>query len=126
MKKLILGFALIAGAAFNGYSSGTANTAAAARAERLSHKMAKDLQLNNFQQRKIKSINEALVQELVTIEKQHQNNPSEMDKASRAVYSKRDQQMENILSTDQYTYYFRSREKLNKFDRSLATELTQN
>lgn len=90
------------------------------RSKNLSDKMIRELQLNNYQSRKIREINLKNAQRMMAFEAQHANNPSELEKCINGVCKERDQQLENLLSTAQYSQYYSFRKTLNSYDREYA------
>jgi len=90
------------------------------RSKNLSDKMIKDLQLNNYQSRKVREINLKNAQKMIDFEAKYANNPSELEKCINGVCKERDQQLENVLSTAQYSQYYGFRKSLNTYDREYA------
>jgi hypothetical protein len=93
------------------------------RAKNLSNKMIRELQLNNFQSRKVKEINLKNAQKMMEFEAKHANNPTELERCINGVCKQRDLELENVLSTAQYSQYFGTRKSLISFDREYALQL---
>jgi hypothetical protein len=91
------------------------------RVAALNSKMQQDLRLNNFQSAKLRAINAQVVAKMMEAEMQYANDPDQQDKACRGVCKQRDNSLADILSTDQYTKYYGSREAYYKLDRSSAS-----
>jgi hypothetical protein len=119
MKNLILIFACFFGLTFAANSQDIVglDSHAKQRADALSKKMAQDLQLNNFQQAKLQAINAEVLAKMVELEYKYKDDPIKQDEACRGVCVLRDQKLETVLSTDQYSEYFGSREDFYQYDR---------
>ncbi|MFB9862542.1 hypothetical protein EFA69_18515 [Rufibacter immobilis] len=98
-------------------------TTAEQRAKNLSDKMIRELQLNNYQSRKLREINLKNAKKMVEFEEMHANNPKELEKCINGVCKERDVELENLLSTAQYSQYYGSRKSFNTYDREYAVLL---
>ena len=96
---------------------------ASTRAKQLSNHMITELQLNNFQSRKIQEINMQVAEQLTAIEALHAGNQAELDRQSKSIYAERDRLLENVLSTVQYNDYFGHRNDYNKLDKEIASNV---
>ena len=94
-----------------------------ARAERLSTQMARDLRLNGYQAAKLRTINEDKVAKMAAIERKNAGNPKVIDEQCNGVCKERDQELRDVLSTDQYSAYYGARSTYYKYDRDYATQL---
>ena len=92
---------------------------ATARANHLTDKMIRELRLNNYQARKLRAINLDKVNRMMAIEAKG-GDPSQIDNDCKGVCKERDQELENILSTDQYSKYFSNRPDYYKLDKDYA------
>ncbi|MBA9077887.1 MULTISPECIES: hypothetical protein [Rufibacter] len=93
------------------------------RAQNLSDKMIRELQLNNYQSRKIRQINLEKARKMVEFEAKHANDKAELEKCINGVCKERDVELANLLSTAQYSQYYSSRKSFNSFDREYAVKL---
>ena len=92
---------------------------ATARANHLTDKMIRDLRLNNYQSRKLRAINLEKVNRMMAIEAKG-GDPSHVENECLGVCKERDQELEDILSTDQYSKYFSNRPDYFKADKDYA------
>ena len=92
---------------------------ATARANHLTDEMIRDLRLNNYQARKLRAINIEKVNRMMAIEAKG-GDPSTVDMECKGVCKERDSELENILSTDQYSKYFSHRNNYYRFDKDYA------
>ncbi|GAA4296332.1 hypothetical protein [Nibribacter koreensis] len=122
MRKFVFAFAIMF---LTGLATSFAQTTAEAekRAASLSDKMIKELQLNNFQARKLRALNLANAQKMVAFEQKFSNNPAELDKCIKGVCKERDTELESLLSTSQYSRYYSSRKALVAHDKQYALQL---
>jgi hypothetical protein len=93
-----------------------------ARADRLSNQMVRDLRLNNYQATKLRAINADKVAKMAAIERKNAGNPQLIDEQCNSVCKERDQELQAVLSTDQYSSYFGSRATYYKFDKDYADQ----
>lgn len=93
---------------------------ATSRANRLTDEMVRDLKLNNYQARKLRAINLDKVNRMIAIEAKG-GDPSSVDMECKGVCKERDSELENILSTDQYSRYFSNRNSYFRYDRDFVT-----
>lgn len=96
------------------------NPAVQARAERLSSQMVRSLRLNGYQAERLRAINADKVAKMDAIERQHASNPKLVDEQCQGVCRERDQELQAVLTTDQYTDYFDSRSTFYKYDKDYA------
>jgi hypothetical protein len=90
------------------------------RADYLSDQMITKLKLNNYQSAKIRQINLDKISKIMDIEEQFGNDPQVVDSQCKGVCDQRDAELEDLLSTDQYTKYFGARKYFNKLDKVYA------
>ncbi|MGI4862752.1 MAG: hypothetical protein ACRYFZ_02440 [Janthinobacterium lividum] len=91
-----------------------------ARAEHLSTQMVRDLHLNNYQATKLRAINADKVAKLDALERQYARNAAQLEQQSKTVDKERDQELQAVLTPDQYTDYFDSRKRYAQFDKNYA------
>ena len=92
---------------------------ATTRANYMTDKMIRDLRLNNYQGRKLRAINLDKVNRMMAIEAKG-GDPTQVDNDCKGVCKQRDQELESILSTDQYSKYFSNRSDYYKADKDYA------
>ena len=92
-----------------------------ARAERLSTRMSRHLRLNGYQATRVRAINEDKAAKMAVIEHQNAGNQKLIDEQCNDVCRERDQELQAVLSTEQYTSYYDARAAYNKYDREFAT-----
>lgn len=95
------------------------------RADQMTNAMIRDLQLNNYQAKKIREINLAKVREMMQLEAQYANEPELASEKCLGACNARDPELEEILSTEQYSKYFGWRNKYFNQDQSLAGKLSK-
>ncbi|WP_310391625.1 hypothetical protein [Hymenobacter sp.] len=93
-----------------------------ARADRLSNQMVRDLRLNNYQATKLRAINADKIAKMAAIERKNAGNPQLIDQECNGVCKERDQELQAVLSNDQYSSYFGSRANYYKFDKDFASQ----
>lgn len=122
MKKILIITGLLFGCAFAASAQDNLAAIAQARATNLSHTMIRELGLNNYQSRKISEINLDVAKKMLSIEEQYADNKAKMQELCNGVCAKRDQLLENILSTVQYNEYFGDRKNLVAMDQKFMAE----
>lgn len=93
-----------------------------ARADRLSNQMVRDLRLNNYQATKLRAINDDKVAKMAAIERKNAGNPTLIDEQCNGVCKERDQELQAVLSNEQYSSYFGSRANYYKYDKDFANQ----
>jgi hypothetical protein len=93
-----------------------------ARADRLSNQMVRDLRLNNYQATKLRAINADKIAKMAAIERRNAGNPRIIDEQCNGVCKERDQELQAVLSNDQYSSYFGSRANYYKYDKDFANQ----
>ena len=93
-----------------------------ARADRLSSQMVRDLRLNNYQATKLRAINDDKVAKMAAIERKNAGNPTLIDEQCNGVCKERDQELQAVLSNEQYSSYFGSRANYYKYDKDFANQ----
>ncbi|OGX81896.1 hypothetical protein BEN47_18890 [Hymenobacter lapidarius] len=93
-----------------------------ARADRLSNQMVRDLRLNNYQATKLRAINEEKIAKMAAIERKNAGNQKLIDEQCNGVCKERDQELQAVLSNDQYSSYFGSRSTYYKYDKDYAAQ----
>lgn len=121
MKRFV--FALVLALVTTAVSFAQHVETAQQRADNLSNKMIRELQLNNYQSRKLRALNLKNAQKMVEFETKYANDQSELEKCINGVCKERDRALENLLSTAQYSQYYSARKSLNTFDRQYALQL---
>ncbi|WP_205503293.1 hypothetical protein [Rufibacter psychrotolerans] len=121
MKRFVYTLALVLFASLASFAQNGGS--AEQRAKNLSDKMIRDLQLNNYQSRKLREINLKNAQKMVDFETKYANNPAELEKCITGVCKERDRELEALLSTAQYSQYYSARKALNSYDRDYALKL---
>ena len=117
MKKLLIITLTIIGTSTAAFSQDIIGVNPEIRADRLNEKMAKDLKLNNYQQAKLDEINTELMAKIIEAELKYMDDPKKQEEECRELCVVRDQKLQNVLSTDQYSNYFRAREQFFQYDR---------
>jgi len=92
------------------------NAGTSDRAEHLSDQMTRDLRLNGYQAARLRAINADKITKLEAAERQYAKSPEQLDKQSKAIGHERDQELQAVLSTDQYTDYFDARKRYAQAD----------
>ncbi len=100
--------------------AGTTPTPSVARAERLTAQMTRELRLNGFQTNRLRAINTDKAAKLDVAERQLAAQPARLDQQRQAIARERDQELQAVLSTDQYTDYFDARARYQQLDRDYA------
>lgn len=93
-----------------------------ARADRLSSHMVRELRLNGYQAAKLRAINADKVAKMAAIERKNAGNPKLIDEECTGVCKERDQELQAVLSNDQYSSYFGSRANYYKYDKDFASQ----
>ena len=96
------------------------NPAVSARAEHLSEQMARDLRLNGYQAARLRAINSDKISKLEAAERQYAQDPGQLDRHTKSLAHERDQELQTVLTTDQYTDYFDARKRYAQADRNYA------
>ncbi|MBD2715046.1 hypothetical protein KBK19_08370 [Microvirga sp. STR05] len=91
------------------------------RAKRLSDQMVRDLRLNGYQATRLRAINDDKVAKMAAIERKNAGNQKLIDEQCQGVCKERDQELQAVLSNDQYTDYYGSRSAFYKFDKDYAS-----
>ncbi|MBT9392855.1 hypothetical protein KLP40_06740 [Hymenobacter sp. NST-14] len=99
-------------------------TPAQKRAQELSYQMTRDLHLNGYQKTRLQAINEAKQAKIVAINQKNAGNPGLIKEQCDAVCRERDKELEDVLSTDQYSTYYGSRGTYNSFSMNYTTQAT--
>ncbi len=102
-------------------SSPRLNPTVEARAEHLSSTMVRDLHLNNYQATKLRAINADKTAKLDALERQYARNSAQLEQQSKAVSRERDQELQAVLTSDQYSDYFDARKRYAQVDRNYAS-----
>ncbi|QHL86106.1 hypothetical protein GU926_01040 [Nibribacter ruber] len=119
MRKFVFAFVIMLLTGVTSFAQGPAEQ----RAASLSDKMIKELQLNQFQSRKLRALNLENAKKMVAFEEKFASNPAELDKCIKGVCKDRDVQLESLLSTAQYSQYYSSRKALVAHDKQYALQL---
>lgn len=101
------------------------NPEATNRAERLSDYMVRDLHLNGYQAARLRAINADKTTKLEAAERLNAKNAQALDQQRTGILHERDQELQSVLSTDQYSNYYEARGRYNKADRDYASTATQ-
>jgi hypothetical protein len=91
-----------------------------ARAEHLSTTMVRDLHLNNYQATRLRAINAEKTAKLDALERQYAQNAAQLEQQSKVVVRERDQELQAVLTPDQYTDYFDARKRYAQVDKNYA------
>ncbi len=92
------------------------------RSEHLSERMVRDLRLNGYQATRLRTINSDVVTKMDAIERKNAGNPKLIDQECNGVCRERDQQLQAVLSNDQYSSYYGSRKVYYKYDKDFAAQ----
>ncbi|MFD1468594.1 hypothetical protein ACFQ48_10195 [Hymenobacter caeli] len=98
---------------------------AADRAGHLSDVMVRDLRLNGYQAARLRAINADKTTKLEAAERTNAKNAPVLDQQRTGIYHERDQELQAVLSTEQYSNYFDARNRYNKADRDYASTASQ-
>jgi hypothetical protein len=126
MKRLLvitfalLGFIFTASANGNEKSLTVEN-----RANHLSDQMIRELRLNNYQSNKIREINLDVVAKMMAVETEFKGNQELIDQKCKSICAVRDEKLENVLSTAQYSNYFGARKVYSKYDKEFVASAGQ-
>lgn len=96
------------------------NPAVRERAAHLSEQMARDLRLNGYQSERLRAINHDKIAKLEAAERQYAADPTQLAQHTQAIGQERDQELQTVLTTDQYTDYFDARKRYAQADRNYA------
>jgi len=96
------------------------NPMVAARAEHLSTQMVRDLHLNGYQASRLRDINADKLAKLDAIERQYATNPQAAEEQTKLLAKASDQQLQTVLTADQYTDYFDARKRYAQADKDYA------
>ena len=96
-----------------------------ARAARLSDQMVRDLRLNGYQATRLRAINEEKIAKLEANQRQNAADAKLLQQQNAAVYRERDRELLAVLSTDQYSDYYDSRKRYNKYDDEFVANPSQ-
>lgn len=108
--------------AFSAMGQGKPGVSAEKRAQHLTDKMIKELRLNNYQARKLKDVNQDLVDKLISIETKYSDNPTLLEEKCQDACRQRDVALETFLSTNQYSQFYGLRANLYKLDKEFASK----
>ncbi|KAA9345786.1 hypothetical protein [Adhaeribacter soli] len=92
---------------------------ASQRANYLTDQMIRELKLNNYQARTLRAINLDKVTRMMAIEAKG-GDPNQIDNDCKGVCKDRDKELENLLSTEQYSKYYGNRPNYYKLDKDYA------
>ena len=95
------------------------------RANNLSDQMIRELRLNNYQSNKVREINMDVVAQMMAVESEYAGNQELIDQKCKAICGERDEKLENVLSTVQYSNYFGSRKVYTKYDKEFVAKAGQ-
>ncbi len=98
---------------------------AADRAERLSDLMVRDLRLNGYQAARLRAINADKTGKLEAAERKSIGNAPALEQQRASIHHERDQELQAVLSTDQYSSYFDARNRYDKAERDYASTASQ-
>ncbi|WP_192821195.1 hypothetical protein [Rufibacter sp. LB8] len=121
MKRFVYTLVLMIAVGFTSFAQNVET--AEQRAKGISDRMIRELQLNNFQSRKIREINLDKAKKMMEFEAKFAGNQAELDKCFMGVCKERDKEVERVLSTAQYSQYYSARKAFNSFDREYAMKL---
>jgi len=82
--------------------------------------MARELRLNGFQANRLRTINQDKATRLDAAERQLAGQPTRLEQQRQTLARERDQELQAVLSTDQYTDYFDARARYQQLDRDYA------
>ncbi|SET14366.1 hypothetical protein [Hymenobacter actinosclerus] len=93
-------------------------------ARELSYQMTHDLRLNGYQNSRVQAINEDKQARIMAIIQKNEGNDKLIKEQCDAVCKERDKELQNVLSTDQYSNYYGSRKEYNAFSMNYKTQTT--
>lgn len=111
---------MLFGCVFGSQAQGTAPVATKKRAQHLSNRMIKDLRLNNYQANKLRDINEEKIARMQAIEAQYASNAAAANRDCQGVCRDTEKELEQILSTEQYSKYIGKRKSYFMYDKLYA------
>ncbi|MFC6999281.1 hypothetical protein [Rufibacter roseus] len=121
MKNFVYTLALVLFVCVGAFAQNTQT--AEQRARNLSDKMIRDLQLNNYQSKKLRAINLDKAKKMAEFERMYAGNPAELEKCYKGLCKERDKELEDFLSTAQYSQYYSTRKSFNSYDQEYALKL---
>ena len=126
MKRLLIttlaSLSIILSAAANGNEK---SITVESRANNLSDQMIRELRLNNYQSNKLREINLDVVAKMMAVEAEYKGNQELIDQKCKSICAERDEKLENVLSTVQYSSYFGDRKVYSKYDREFVAKAGQ-
>ncbi len=93
-----------------------------ARANRLTEKMARQLQLNNYQTARLRKLNQDKVGRMVEIERRADIDPKAIDEQCFGVCRDQEKELRRLLSTDQYADYYGARTDFYAYDKQFLQQ----
>lgn len=126
MKKLLVTTFACLGLIFSAAANGNEKSLTVEnRANHLSDQMIRELRLNNYQSNKIREINLDVVAKMMAVEAEFKGNQELIEQKCKAICSVRDEKLENVLSTAQYSNYFGARKTYSKYDKEFVANAGQ-
>lgn len=98
------------------------NAAVQERAKRLSDQMVRELRLNGYQNTRLRAINNDKIAKMAAIEQRHAGNAKVIDEQCGLVCKERDQELQAVLSNEQYSTYYSSRSAYYRSDKDYAAK----
>lgn len=99
---------------------------AAARANRLTDKMARQLQLNHYQTARLRALNRDKVRRMMEFENRPNADPREVDASCQGVCREQERELRGLLSTAQYADYYEARNDFYLYDKQFLTQARDN
>ena len=126
MKRLLVTFCACLGLVFTCAANGNEKSLTVEnRANHLSDQMIRELRLNNYQSNKIREINLDVVAKMMAVEAEFKGNQEVIEQKCKAICAVRDEKLENVLSTAQYSNYFGARKVYSKYDKEFVASAGQ-
>ena len=126
MKRLLVTTFACLGLIFSAAANGNEKSLTVeSRANNLSDQMIRELRLNNYQSNKVREINMDVVAQMMAVEAEYAGNQELIDQKCKSICSQRDEKLENVLSTVQYSNYFGSRKVYTKYDKEFVAKAGQ-
>ena len=107
-------------------TSSRADAEVVARANRLTDKMARQLQLNNYQTARLRTLNREKAQRMYALEHQPNADPRKIDNDCQGVCREQERDLRTLLSTAQYADYYESRNDFYAFDKQFIAQSGDN
>jgi hypothetical protein len=93
-----------------------------ARSNRLTDKMARQLQLNHYQTARLRTLNQDRARRMYAIERTPDLDPRAADEQCQGICREQERELRQLLSTTQYTDYYEARNDFYTFDKQFLAQ----